>query len=465
MKKYILLISIFISCISTYAQDSLRYYLEVATKNNPAVLQKYTDYQLALQKVPQVGTLPDPQVTIGVFLSPMELISGKQVASIQLMQMFPWFGVLQHAQDEMSLMAKAKYEFFRDAKLELQFEVQRTYNELNKINKTIKIAEINNEILHSIERLSLIKYQSSINLTSSNTATNNNRSSTENASLSTAGSGMGGNVSMPSNQAPKAMKNSGMGSVSTNSGLVDIYRIQLEIGELENSIDQFKNQFNSLQIRFNAQLNRPINLPIFMLDSLIVDTLPISATAISDSMLVNSPMLSMLQYEQQSIESRKKMVQRMGYPMVGLGINYSLINKNAMSTSPMNGNDMIMPMLTISLPIYRKKYKAMQTEANLMKLASEQNAQATVNSLQSEYSEAMQLYLDAERRIKLYERQRVLSEKSLTILLSGFSTSGTALNELLRIRQQTLDYETKHIEAISDYNISIAWLKRLACFN
>ncbi len=54
----------------------------------------------------------------------------------------------------------------------------------------------------------------------------------------------------------------------------------------------------------------------------------------------------------------------MGYPMIGLGVNYSVINKNEMSTSAMNGKDMIMPMVTVTLPIYRKKYKAMQTEAD-----------------------------------------------------------------------------------------------------
>ncbi len=58
--------------------DSLYYYLELAAKNNPTVLQKFYEYQAALQKIPQVGSLPDPELTIGVFLKPMELITGNQ---------------------------------------------------------------------------------------------------------------------------------------------------------------------------------------------------------------------------------------------------------------------------------------------------------------------------------------------------------------------------------------------------
>ena len=58
------------------------------------------------------------------------------------------------------------------------------------------------------------------------------------------------------------------------------------------------------------------------------------------------------------------MVTRWVIRWLGLGLNYSLINKNEMSTSAMNGKDMIMPMVTVTLPIYRKKYNAMQTEAD-----------------------------------------------------------------------------------------------------
>ena len=116
-----------------HAQDSLSVYLEIAAKNNPSVLQKFDEYKAALQKIPQVGGLPDPSLSLGVFLTPMELVAGNQVADIRLMQMFPWFGVLKNAKDEMSLMAKAKLETFRDTKLQMFYDVQRAWYDLNKI--------------------------------------------------------------------------------------------------------------------------------------------------------------------------------------------------------------------------------------------------------------------------------------------------------------------------------------------
>jgi outer membrane protein TolC len=203
---------------------------------------------------------------------------------------------------------------------------------------------------------------------------------------------------------------------------------------------------------------------IAIVDTLRPDILNIPLIAGSDSMLRNNPMLGMLQYEKQSFEARKKMVTRMGYPMVGLGLNYSVIDKNEMSTSAMNGKDMIMPMVTVTLPIYRKKYKAMQTEADLLKSATVENYTTTSNSLQTEYYQAIQLYQDAQRRMNLYSNQYSLANKTLDIMLKSFATSGSGLTDILRIRQQTLDYEFKQVEAVADYNTAIAWLVRLmAC--
>jgi outer membrane protein TolC len=156
------------------------------------------------------------------------------------------------------------------------------------------------------------------------------------------------------------------------------------------------------------------------------------------------------------------MVTKMGYPRVGLGVNYSLIKTNPASMAPeMNGKDMVMPMVTVTLPIYRKKYKAMQEEVKLQKTATQQGFQATANALQTEYFEAIQLYQDAQRRMKLYQNQADLANKSLNILMKSFSASGSGLTDLLRIQQQTHDYETRQIEAITDNNTAIAWLKRL----
>lgn len=449
-------------CISMYSQsDSLRQYLVISAKENPSVLQKFYEYQAALQKVPQIGGLPDPELNVGVFIQPMELVDGKQVADIRLMQMFPWFGTLKAAKDEMSLMAKAKYESFREAKLQVFFDVKRTWNDLQKIQKEIQTSEQNLEILHMIERLTLVKFKVTPTGGSSNAPQGGLIPVGTSQSVSGNPQGMQNMGGSSGNQASSTMQANTMGSAAGGSGLADLYRIQIEINELENNIALLKSQLKTIAARFNSYLNRPSLSPVHLPDEMIPDSLGLSLLAVTDSMLAHNPMLGMLQYEQQSLDARKKMVTSMGYPMLGLGLNYSVINKSEMSTSSMNGKDMIMPMATLTLPIYRNKYNAMKSEAELLKTATKQNYQATSNSLQSDYYEAVQLLKDGERRMILYDKQSNLAEKTLTIMLKSFSTSGTPLTDILRIQQQTLDYELKKIEAMADYNTAIAWLQRL----
>ncbi|MDD2306793.1 MAG: TolC family protein [Prolixibacteraceae bacterium] len=451
--------------------DSLFNYLEIAAKNNPTVLQRYAEYEAALQKVPQVGSLPDPDVSLGVFLKPMELMGGNQLADIRLMQMFPWFGVLKNAKDEMSLMAKAKYETFRDAKLQVFYDVQRTWYELNKVKQNIRVSEKNISLLRTIERLAIVRFKAG---TSGNSSTSAGKSmpqsSTPGSSSGSSGmnsmGGASGNSAgtAPSQAATPMGGGSSMGSSTGGSGLSDVYRIQIEIGDLQNNINLLNNQLITISAQFNSYLNRPQVAIVSLPDTLKSENFETSFLAVPDSILKNNPMLGMLQFEQQSLEARKQMVTKMSYPMVGLGLNYSLINKSEMSTSPMNGKDMVMPMITASLPIYRKKYKAMRDEADFLKSANVQNYKAVANSLHTEYYQALQLYQDAQRRTKLYADQYQLASKSLDIMFKSFASSGTSLTDILRVRQQTLDYEYRQVEAIADYNTSVAWLKRLMAF-
>jgi len=450
--------------------DSLSEYLDIAVKKNPGVLQKYFEYQASLQKVPQAGSLSDPALSMSFFLTPMELIGGKQISEITLMQMFPWFGVLRSARDEMYLMAEAKSALYQDARLQVIFEVRRTWYELFKIRKAILISGQNIDILKSIERLALAKFKTVSSGNQSMAPTGQGMSSdsdpqgnTVTSAMQGMGGGGAGRNAMTSTVTVQG-QTSTMGSSPQSSGLADFYRIQMEIGELENNIEVMKTRMKSVTARFNALLNREASFPVFAPDSLVPDTLEQVHGIVSEAFLENNPMPGMLEYESQALEARGKMITRMRYPMVGIGINYSLIARDQMSESHMNGRDMLMPMISLTLPVYRKKYRAQQKETGLLQQAVVQNRLSVLNSLKADYYEALGSYNDSKRRIGLYDKQYDLASKSLNLTIRSFSASGTDLTEVLRIRQQTLDYELKKNEAVADLNIASSLLKRIGNF-
>ena len=453
--------------------DSLAAYLEIAAMKNPGVQKTLLEYQAALQKVPQVSSLPDPELSAGMFLKPMELMTGNQVADFRLMLMFPWFGVLRSAKDEMSLMAKAKYELFRDAKAQVSYDVQRTWYELFKVREEIRISEKNIEILRAIERLSLVKYKSPASGGSSAQPVGSVSSTGSRGAIAAGSSGMGSMTGNQANQGTSSsgrgqssmqsssMQSSSMGTSSGGSGLADLYRIQIELLGLEDNIASLKNQERTIIARFNSLLDRDQGFPVY--SDTIAGNAPVgfAETIALDSLLSDNPMLKMIGYESQSLDARKRMISGMSYPMMGLGISYSLINKSPMLESAMNGSDMIMPMVSVTIPVYRKKYNAMKSETDLLKSSSEQNYRATANSLKADIYNALLACQDASRKAKLYEEQRSLAARSFDLFLKDFSSSASSLTDVLRLQQQLYDYELKLIGSKADQNISFALITRL----
>lgn len=461
MKRHITIICLIIIGLSAFAQDSLQVYLKIAAANNPTVIQHYKEYEAALQKVPQVGSLPDPQLEMGVFLSPMEVVNGKELADIKLMQMFPWFGELKNAKDEMRWMAQMKFEVFRDAKLQVYYEVQQSWYDLYRIHHEEMITKQNIELLKSIRRMGIVEFgaggkKNGVS-SAAKTAVNQQFYSRQTSDMKT----MNRSASLAGSSASGSMSQGGMENSRNSSGLTGVYDVEMELADLENSLSTLQNEETVAIARFNALLNRTENNPVVIPDTLTSEPLSLSYLTVSDSLFTNNPMLNMLRYEQRSLKSKSIMQKKMGFPMLGLGLNYSLIAPDPMSVSAMNGRDMIMPMVTLTLPVYRKKYTAMQTETRLLKEASDENLTATRNELRISYLEALQQYYDAERRLKLFEKQQNYLQKSLQISLAEFSTGSLNLEQIQNLRRRLLEYELKQIEALTDFNISKALIMRI----
>jgi outer membrane protein TolC len=245
------------------------------------------------------------------------------------------------------------------------------------------------------------------------------------------------------------------------SGLTDLYRVQIETAEAENNITTLQSRLKKLTATFNNQINRPSLTDISIADTIIVENMALTPEAILDTIRSNNPMVRMYDYEKQSLEARKRMVTKMGYPMIGAGVNYSVVSTSNMSSSDMNGKDMVMPMLKVTLPVYRKKYRAMKAETDFRESSAGYGRDAALNTLETEYYNTLEEYQDATRRLKLYTNQLQLTDRSLSIMLKSYSAAGTDLTSVLQIRQQSLDYYLKTIEAAIDINISVAAFRQL----
>ena len=463
-------------CASTvsYGQitDSLSHYLGIAALNNPAVKSAFLTYEASLQKIPQIRALEDPKVDIGFFLNPMNTFGGKQLGQIQIMQIFPWFGTKKAAATEVEHMAKMAFERFREERDNIYYQVFSQWFLICSLQQRLFNNVENRKLLTQLEELAIRRFSSGGTAPAS---VRDNPSSTTSSSIGSGGniSNMGsmgmasmgsmnttgsGGSSSSSSMGGMNMGGSGSMGMGGSSGMVDVLRIQIEMAELDNNIESISSEIEAEKVRFNTLLNRPLTCGVDIPDSICVIPFDFDMEEIMETVRWQNPMLSMYSEEALAHEAMAEMNRRMGYPMFGIGIQYMLVGKssNSMVMPDMNGNDMVMPMLSVSIPIFRKKYNSAQRESMMLKQASEESYINTLNSLEAELHLLQHRLDDALRKTELYGKQVALTQTTYELILSEFVAGKADLSSAIQVQRQLLDYKLKEAVAITEYNTMLA---------
>ncbi|NLA63597.1 MAG: TolC family protein [Bacteroidales bacterium] len=231
------------------------------------------------------------------------------------------------------------------------------------------------------------------------------------------------------------------------SPMVDVLRVDIMLKEAVTNLSILKIKEKSLKTRFNKLLNRDVAVEVSIDTSLATETLQDSFRR--DSIATNNPLLNALDLKIKASEASELAAQKNGLPKLGLGLDYAIMD---------NGKNIVMPMVSVSIPIFRKKYKAAKKEAQLMQESYALQKIETSNLLTSKY-EMTWFEIEQQRElINLYEQQTKESNQSLNLLFSAYSNSGKDFEEVLRMQQQLLQYEKMKAAAEVAYNIALAKL-------
>ncbi|HUH34921.1 MAG TPA: TolC family protein [Moheibacter sp.] len=423
MKKntiYISLCLLFFSHLGTktlaQTTDSLSYYINVAVQNNPAIKAQQFAQEAFLEKIPQAGAFQDPELSIEAYTTPMDVLGGRSLANFGVMQMFPWFGTKKAAKTEAIHQAKVQDEQSRTLVNELILQVSSQWYALLQLKEQLKNNQENKILLEQLEQLATRKY-----------------------------------------------------AVGANSGgMSDVLRIQLEIVELDNNIESLQSKIKAEKAIFNALLNRNADDIVHLGKEIQAIDYLFDENEILSTIEKNNPQLNIIQEQGLAYRAKAEVDRKKSYPMIGVGLQYMLIGKTQhemFAMGNMNGDDMIMPMVTMSLPIFRKKYQAKQNEAQLWWKSSEQNYQNTLNTLKSEFYALKNQLDDAQRIIGLYEKQSTLAKTTYQLIVQEFTTGKSDLTNVIQVHRQLLDYQLKKAEATANYNTLVASIQKLTANN
>lgn len=404
MRYPILLLIWFILIPAFVYPQTLEEYYRIALENNPGIRAKYLDYQAALKKISQAKGLPDPALGAGYYLSKPETKMGIQRYKLTLTQMFPWFGTLKAQGDEAALQAEAKYYEFIDASNRLFIQLSEAWYSILEVREWIRLEEENVRLLKAYQSIALTRYEN------------------------------------------------GSGS------MVNLLRIDLMLRDAETNLQIYQDMEKPRLTAFNTILNRPDTEPVITPGGWGEEP---KAVKFSKDSLVRHPALKATEKLQMSFRKRESVAFRKGLPSFGLGLEYMVNDPIPGLQMPDNGKDGIMPMITITLPVYRGKYTAMKEEARLMQKRTEEQKHQVENQLRAEFDQAWLEYSRELQLIQLYDDKINVAEQALNLLFTEYANSGRDFEEVLRMQQELLDYRKKKASALKNYHIAEAKLMYL----
>ena len=407
MKQYIVIITalLLVGLSTKSSAQSLEESLKLAAENNALLKAKYADFEAAMQKVTQVNSLPDPTFSFGYFISPVETRVGPQRAKVGLTQMFPWFGTLKTAGNVQALQAEAKYQEFINAKNELYMQVKSAWYPIYEVNQKILLQKENKDILSSYKQLATTGFK------------------------------------------------------NDKGSMVDVIRVDIMIENTDTEIKLLQDQLRPLFIHFNKLLNRPDSIMVQVDQELNIVSVPLNYR--KDSLLANHPLLQSLDLKMQSAQEAEELSKKQGLPKFGVGLDYVFVGERTDMVVPDNGKNVIMPMVSMSIPIYRGKYKAATKEAQFKQEAIANYKTNTENTLVSNYEMAWYELDKARQLIELYRTQVSKTEQAISLLETAYSNSGKDFEEILRMQQELLKYQIATATATKAFYVALAKLDYL----
>ena len=407
MKNKILITLCLFFGIITNAQ-SLQDYLNIAEKNSLELQSKYYRYQSTLEKINEVGSLPNTTIGLGYFVQETETRVGAQKAKISISQMVPWFGTLSAKKESTSYLAKAQLNTINLAKRKLFLEVKTSYYELYELKATETILNEHISILKTYEKLALSELE-------------NNKST-----------------------------------------MVDVLKIKMEMNEVSNNLFFISENLNTKKNTFNLLLNRNEDSNITIIDTILITE---NDDLLDKYLLHENPKLLQLDNLKKSLIQSEIASKKESLPTIAMGLDYLFVENRPLEGILDNGKDIIMPMVSLSIPLFSKKYSSKQKQLQLEQKEINTTKSNVTNKLLTLFENTMANLKNAKASIKTQTENTYQANQAKKVLLVAYQTSKIDFKQLLEIQQLKLKFQLKKITSEKEYAIQKATLEFLTTNN
>ncbi len=376
--------------------QQLNVLINKALLKNPEIQKFELQYKRASEKVNEVNTIPNTEFGVGYFASEPETRTGAQRFKIAVKQMLPWFGTITSRENYVSALADAKYEDIVIVKRKLMTSVSKSYYDLYANKAKQKVLTENIEILESYKTLAL-----------------------------------------------KAVEVS-------KASAVDVLRLQMRQNELQQLKDVLYQQFLAEQTKLNNLLNRENDVSVTVVDSLIIPTEDFEVN--TDNLALHP---ELLKYDKlyQSVEQSELLNQKESSPMIGFGLDYINVTERPNMDFSDNGKDIVMPMVSIFIPIFNKKYKSKTKQNELQQQEITVKKQERLNTLETFLDKAINERISARISHATQTKNLKQARDAENILIKSYETGNVDFNDVLDIQELQLKFQMNQIKSVNTYYI------------
>jgi cobalt-zinc-cadmium efflux system outer membrane protein len=416
MRKKIVVFSfimVFLNSAAAVSQEmntgkaALSEFIQAALNENPQIKATDKEWQAALQRIPQVKSLPDPMLSFSHFGQSVETRLGPQRNKISVSQMFPFFGKLSIKGEVAHSQAWILEAQYRAVKADIILKVKQTFFSLYWFDKALKISQEEKEVLQRLVRVAQKKYETG--------------------------------------QATQQ----------------DVLKAQLEISKVLDKILSLKQGRKAVAAEMNALLNRPVEASVWIVDEVEVPGIQFELVELYEWAKENRPELIKVQRLIEKGEKSLKLTKKNYYPDFHVMFDYIDIGSGT-TTSPEDGRNAWMGSVGINIPLWRKRLRAAEAEEATKLEASEDLYRNIENETLSRVNELFFEAKTVEEQIKLY-RYSLLpqAEQSFKASEIGYLAGKVDFLNLLESERMILMIKTGYHKAVSDLNKSLARLERI----
>lgn len=403
MKKKFIYLVFALAAFGANAQ-SLEDYLQEAELNSPKIQALELRYNIAKEKVNEVNTLPNTTIGAGYFVSEPETRTGAQRAKFSVSQMLPWFGTITARENYATSMAETEYAEIVIAKRKLALSVAQSYYKLYEIKAKQKVLEENIELLKTYESLALTSVE--------------------------------------------------VGKASA----VDILKLQIRQNELQQQKEVLEQTYLSEQAVFNNLLHRDESIGVEVVDEMDI---PVYDPIFNKEDLSLNPEL--LKYDElyESVTQSELLNQKENAPSFGIGLDYIPVSERDNMVFSDNGKDIVMPMVTFSVPIFNNKFKSTTKQNELRQKEIELQKEERLNVLENAYAKAISQRNQARIAHQTQAKNLKQARDAEEILIKNYETGTIDFNDVLDIQELQLKFQTNQIQSVQLYYLQSAIINYL----